>query len=70
MNIEELPPQVQYLFCTIMMAAIKAKREKFTEKMFCEFCKGCYESAGLSDLDDLEKTLTGFMMKDMLGELK
>jgi len=70
MNIEELPPKVQFMFCTVMMAALRAKEENLSEEKFCEFCKGCYESVGLSDPNDLQETLVQFMMKDMLKYLK
>jgi hypothetical protein len=70
MNIENLPPRVQFMFCTVMMAAIRAKEENLSETKFCEFCKGCYESVGLSDPDVLKNILTDFMMKDLFRKSK
>lgn len=69
-NGKSLPPEATFLYMTLTQAALKAREMGFDKTFFVEFTSEIWESMLLSDPEELRKTLTGFMMKDIVDMMK
>ena len=65
MELEDLPPDIQFSFIAIMQSAILFKEQDRDEKEFLNFCKGIWESMELTDLETLKDIISGKMRKDV-----
>lgn len=60
MIIEDLPAEHQYVFITMMRAAVHFKEMGFGEKFFLNFAKGVWESMEMSELGYLKDVLDSY----------
>lgn len=65
MDIDDLPPKVQFCFLAMLKSAIAFKEMKKDKEFFLGFSEEIWNSMELSDLDYLNETIEGKMKKDI-----
>ncbi len=70
MDLENLPPQIQFAFISMLKSAIDFKEMGENEKKFLEFAKGIWETMEMSDLQDLKEIIVSKMQKDLEPAMK
>jgi hypothetical protein len=70
MDLENLPPQIQFAFISMLKSAIDFKESGKKEKDFLQFAKGIWETMEMSDLKDLKEIIIGKMRKDLEPAMK
>ena len=70
MDIENLPPKLQFVFMAMMQSAIHFKEMDKDKEFYLEFAKEIWNSMELSDFDYLKETIMGKMRKDIEPHVK
>lgn len=65
MDIEDLPPYVQFALMAMLKSAISFKETGKDKKFFLQFSEEIWNTMELSDLKYLKETLDGKMKKDI-----
>jgi hypothetical protein len=70
MDIENLPPKIQFVFIAMMQSAIELKEMDKDKEFYLDFAKEIWESMELSDFDYLKEVIMGKMRKDIESHVK
>jgi|GEM_PF-5055913 len=65
LDLENWPPQLQFIFISMMKSAIYFKEMGRDKNFYCEFAKEIWVSMEMSDLDELKEIINGKMKKDL-----
>ena len=69
MNLDDLPPEIGFLFITIGHAAVSAYNQGMSQEQFCEFCKGMWETMEMNGPEGFGSIIEEKMMSDIDSSL-
>jgi len=70
MNLDELPPEVQFAYLAATKTAIQFKKMGLDKKFFIGFCEEIWNSMEMTDLNTLSDAIQSKMKKDVDKHLK
>jgi len=65
MDIESLPPEVQFAYIATTKCAIMFKEMDYDKKLFLQFCDEIWNSMELTAVDELKSILQDKIKKDL-----
>ena len=68
MDIENLPPELQFVFIAMLRSAICFKEMERNKKFFLNFAEEIWKTMELTDIEELKEIIHGRIKKDILGK--